>query len=288
MRKAPSLFCFILLFANPLLAQDAKPPFSERTGIKGINFMCGLYVPQGLLEFGDLFLSERYSPGISWAGTKNFDRSYTLPEFYPSYRVELVLSPFRKNSQAWKRNIEWTHGILFQNYKQETMTTFQQDSAEHILEFKRGAKAQFTQIAYQSNVLLNFLITGRTMLYAGAGAGIGLPLNGYISASEIYKTKLPWGIRYSDQEYVYWGPGTSINSSNFNVLAFGTVGIKYHLSCRINLTIDYALASTWHQMNVGGFLPDHRHGVTFSFRYKFNRPPEENGEGKQNEEKPFW
>lgn len=293
MLKILLLVCSLSL-SSLLLAQDAKLPFSERTGIKGINLQIGFTGQKySLLKDGSIITSNRYCSLI----TREFNTSrfnevsfqQRKSNLMPSLRAELVLAPFRLSPKRWKRNIEWTHGVFIQSYQGDWDILGVVDSSTYKVHYYRRVNMNLTQLNYQTNVFFNFLLTGSTMLYGGLGGGAGIPLTGYLAAGELRKYRFEWdGYRFLYRTYEFSGTGETINTSNFNLHTYASAGIKAHISCRINLNLEFAFQGTFHHMTYGGFLPDYRTGLTLGMRYKFNRPPDEDGEGGENEEKPFW
>ena len=295
--KRLTLILAQLILFGFVYGQDEKPPFSERTGIKGVTLFFGGQRPINDNLYGaELFNNASISPKMVEHYNRDlYDTSNKLDNWnrrrivLPSVRTELVLAPFRLNSKEWMRNIEWTHGVMWQyrNGKVDIKGTKYLNDDQYET-FDRQYSFSISQLSYQTNVLFNFPVAGNTMLYTGVGAGAGMPLLSHVRSSpaKIREFKRTNGHFEQVNEYNRYQQETYANTS-WNNLLYATVGAKIHLSCRINIHGEYGFTKTHHYLTNGTKLHDFRHGLMLGVRYKFNRPPAEEGD-PEKEAKPFW
>lgn len=278
---------FVLL-STVLVAQKKDLTFSDRTGIKGVQFSLGNYRVMNPQKWDGVLrnhVREKPAKDSVYLSRKPFESSRAL------LQLELVYAPFRFNSNSWLRNIEIFGGISHRSF--ETVISTNRGGAvnERDLQyFERDYLMQFNHTAAQVRVAVNKSILPSTMVYGSFGYGLGLSSGLRLwgsNTSEWYYSYDTVNGTYSQSNFLHQEEQVFYQSKGITQQSV-SLGLKVYLSCRINLYAEYGLEFLQIRKPGTPVYRQNSHGFQIGLRFKFNPPEPLEEEDKVKPKNVFW
>lgn len=281
---------FMLILPLTASAQKKDWAFSDRTGIKGIQFSLGSYRLINEETWKNMlsgYVKEKAIPDSIYIIKPGFsDRNRAVVQ------LELVYAPFRFNSNLWLRNLEIMGGISHRAFDQTIRTNMGGVVNEHDLQyFERRYSLSFNHTAAQVRVGTSRSILPSFMLYGTMGLGMGISRGLTIESSDItesyYSPADSTNTSYIEKNFVHPGDGVYYKSKGIRQQSL-SLGLKFYATCRLNIYAEYGVEFLQIHKPGAANLYQNSHGFQIGLRFKFNPPEPKNEEENPKDDNVFW
>jgi hypothetical protein len=282
------IFFFVGIMPLVSSAQKKDWTFSDRTGIKGIQFSLGSYRISNIDQWQNVLRDHVEEPLAA-------DSVHLIGQHWRANRailqLELVYAPFRFNSNSWLRNTEILAGFSHRGYDEIMQCNWGGEINETDGQyFERSYSLTFNHTAAQVRVAVNRTILPSVMAYGTFGMGMGISRGltiqssntkeSYYSMDTVYQTFTHTNFVHQTEEVHYQSKGIRQQSLS--------LGVKVYLSCRMNIYAEYGMEFLqMHQPGTGN-LYQNSQGFQLGLRFKFNPPEQLEEQDKLKDDNVFW
>lgn len=288
-------FRFLLVFLLSIgpvisMAQKKDWSFSDRTGIKGIQFSLGSYQLMDQETWKNMLSG--YVEETPIADSIYVTKSPFSGKNRAVIQLELVYAPFRFNSNLWLRNLEVYGGISHRAFDETIRTNRGGAVNENDFQyFERSYSLSFNHTAAQVRVAVNRSVLPSFMVYGTFGAGMGISRGLIIQSSEIiesyYSPEDSTNKNYIKTNFTHPGQGVFYQSKAISQQSI-SLGLKFYATCRLNIYAEYGMEFLQIHKPGAANIYQNSHGFQVGLRFKFNPPEPVGEEEKVKDDNVFW